>query len=63
MAEARTYRGPASSPQAASLGETRARIIPGCCLVAVNPAIGFAGQARKCLELLEPTGGLEPPTC
>ena len=39
------------------------RMIPGCCHVAVNPAIGFAGQARKCLELLEPTGGLEPPAC
>jgi hypothetical protein len=24
---------------------------------------GFVGQARKCSKSLEPTGGLEPPTC
>ncbi len=39
------------------------RFASGCCHVAVNPAIGFAGQARKCLETMEPTGGFEPPTC
>jgi len=53
-------RGPLGVPER---GAGRSAIRPGCCHVAVNPAIGFAGQARKCLKLLEPTGGLEPPTC
>ena len=50
-------------PRAASPARPWPSIIAGCCHVAVKPTISFAAQSSKCLKLLEPTGGLEPPTC